>query len=368
MIDIVPTLDMYESDRHALRELVLPLVLPDPAGAAARADDRRRSRLLSALDARRVGQPRPRRSSSPKRSAEYERCFSRADTIHAACEDYRASASIDLEHDRASRAAGEKIACAMLVLWGTRGVVGRLYDPLALWRAQCAADGRGQRDGGRPLHPRGAARRHRRAARRLPGDAGALSVRARAAASDEGRRPANAFTLSPRASRRGAVYHRRHARGRSAHVRVDQQARPLPSDPLRRLGAVHRRLRRQRVAWWQMGMSLWLVVVFAGLVAGRPARRAADAPRDPAQLPGDRPPALPARVHPARRCASTSSRATARRRRSRASSARSSTSAPRASPTSGPFGTQLDVGAVGYEWINHSMQPTRADDARLPRR
>ena len=33
-----------------------------------------------------------------------------------------------------------------------------------------------------------------------------------------------------------------------------------------------------------------------------------------------------------------------------------------------PFGTQMDVGAIGYEWINHSMQPTDADDARLPRR
>ena len=76
----------------------------------------------------------------PEALAEYERCFSRADTIHAACEDYRASASIDLEHDRASRAAGEKIACDDCSCCGaTRGVVGRLYDPLALWRAQCAA-------------------------------------------------------------------------------------------------------------------------------------------------------------------------------------------------------------------------------------
>ena len=75
----------------------------------------------------------------PEALGEYERCFSRADTIHAACEDYRASATIDLEHDRAGRSAGTKIACPMLVLWGSRGVVGRLYDPLALWRAQCAA-------------------------------------------------------------------------------------------------------------------------------------------------------------------------------------------------------------------------------------
>jgi haloacetate dehalogenase len=75
----------------------------------------------------------------PEALAEYERCFCRADAIHAACEDYRASATIDLEHDRASRAAGEKVACEMLVLWGKRGVVGRLFDPLATWRAQCAA-------------------------------------------------------------------------------------------------------------------------------------------------------------------------------------------------------------------------------------
>jgi len=70
--------------------------------------------------------------------AEYERCFCRAEAIHAACEDYRAGASIDLAHDGASRAAGEKIRCETLVLWGARGVVGRLYEPLALWQAQCA--------------------------------------------------------------------------------------------------------------------------------------------------------------------------------------------------------------------------------------
>ena len=75
----------------------------------------------------------------PEALAEYERCFCRAEAIHAACEDYRASAGIDLTHDRASRAAGQKIACDTLVLWGERGVVHKLFDPLALWQAQCAA-------------------------------------------------------------------------------------------------------------------------------------------------------------------------------------------------------------------------------------
>lgn len=74
----------------------------------------------------------------PQALSDYERCFGVPETIHAACEDYRASAGIDLEHDRASRAASERIACDLLVLWGERGVVQRLFNPLALWRAQCA--------------------------------------------------------------------------------------------------------------------------------------------------------------------------------------------------------------------------------------
>lgn len=74
----------------------------------------------------------------PEALAEYERCFSRTEAIHAACEDYRASAGVDLEHDGLSRASAHKIACDLLVLWGARGVVERLFDPLALWTAQCA--------------------------------------------------------------------------------------------------------------------------------------------------------------------------------------------------------------------------------------
>jgi len=72
--------------------------------------------------------------------AEYERCFAHAETIHSVCEDYRAAAGIDLEHDRASREAGERVRCDMLALWGQRGVIHALFDPLPLWRAQCAGD------------------------------------------------------------------------------------------------------------------------------------------------------------------------------------------------------------------------------------
>ncbi len=71
----------------------------------------------------------------PRAMAEYERCFSDPATIHATCEDYRAAASIDLEHDDADVAAGHKVQCPLLVLWGDQGVVHRLFAPLADWHS-----------------------------------------------------------------------------------------------------------------------------------------------------------------------------------------------------------------------------------------
>jgi pimeloyl-ACP methyl ester carboxylesterase len=58
-------------------------------------------------------------------------------SVHAACEDYRASAwnGIDMQHDRQSRAAGQKLRCGVLAAWGERGVVARLFEVEQLWRA-----------------------------------------------------------------------------------------------------------------------------------------------------------------------------------------------------------------------------------------
>lgn len=77
---------------------------------------------------------------APEAVAEYVRCFSDPATIHASCEDYRAAASIDLEHDEVDM--GTKVACPLLVLWGGRGFVAQAYDVLAVWRER-AADVRG---------------------------------------------------------------------------------------------------------------------------------------------------------------------------------------------------------------------------------
>jgi haloacetate dehalogenase len=77
----------------------------------------------------------------PRTLAEYERCFRLPGTIHATCEDYRAAADVDLEHDAAD--VNARVACPLLVLWGAKGVVNRLFDPLADWGA-VAADVRGR--------------------------------------------------------------------------------------------------------------------------------------------------------------------------------------------------------------------------------
>jgi haloacetate dehalogenase len=57
--------------------------------------------------------------------------------IHGMCEDYRAAASIDLEHDRAD--LDTKIACPLLALWGAKAPMGRLYDVLGIWRERATA-------------------------------------------------------------------------------------------------------------------------------------------------------------------------------------------------------------------------------------
>ncbi len=58
-------------------------------------------------------------------------------TIHASCEDYRAAATIDLEHDVAD--ADRQVECPLLVLWGDRGAMHRLYDVPATWRDRAAS-------------------------------------------------------------------------------------------------------------------------------------------------------------------------------------------------------------------------------------
>lgn len=79
-------------------------------------------------------EPKDRGFFHPDARADYLAALRQPGTVTAICEDYRAAATIDLEHDRASRTAGEKIRCPLLALWGAKGKIGTWYEPLEIWR------------------------------------------------------------------------------------------------------------------------------------------------------------------------------------------------------------------------------------------
>ena len=64
----------------------------------------------------------------------YLAAFRDPEAVRASCEDYRAAATIDIAHDDAD--GGARVGCPLRALWGEAGIVGTLFDPLALWRAR----------------------------------------------------------------------------------------------------------------------------------------------------------------------------------------------------------------------------------------
>lgn len=141
LLDIAPTLAMYEQTTEAFARaywhwffLIQPSPLPerliecDPA-AYLRDVMGNRSAGMAPFD--------------PRALQEYQRCLSLPGAAHGLCEDYRAAATIDLEHDRADRDSGRHLAMPLLVLWGAQGVVHRCFEPLKEWR-RVAADVSGE--------------------------------------------------------------------------------------------------------------------------------------------------------------------------------------------------------------------------------
>ena len=140
LLDIAPTLSMYEqtSDTFARSYwhwffLIQPSPLPE--------------RLIQADPARYIVDVMGRRNAGlapfdPRALAEYQRCIALPGTAHGLCEDYRAAASIDLDHDRADRDQKRRLSMPTMVLWGAEGVVNRCFKPLEDW-ARVADDVRG---------------------------------------------------------------------------------------------------------------------------------------------------------------------------------------------------------------------------------
>ena len=135
VLDISPTLKMYQStDMRFARAyyhwffLIQPAPLPE--------------KMLASMGIRyilgRIGRSKGGlKHFSPAVQREYMRCFN----AHSTCEDYRASATIDLAHDR--KDLKKKLQMPVLALWGKQGVIEALFDCLADWR-EVAADVRGR--------------------------------------------------------------------------------------------------------------------------------------------------------------------------------------------------------------------------------
>ena len=132
LLDIAPTLAMYQNTTEAFAKAYWHwffLIQPPPLPEALIDSDPVRF-VRSMMGKRHAGLA----AFAPEALAEYERCAQIAGSGHSIAEDYRASASIDLEHDRADVSIGRKVSQPLRVLWAEQGIVGKCFDVLALWR------------------------------------------------------------------------------------------------------------------------------------------------------------------------------------------------------------------------------------------
>lgn len=132
LLDIAPTLGMYDNTSQGFATAYWHwffLIQPPPLPEALIESDPVRY-LCSVMGKRYAGLA----AFDPQAMTEYERCIQIPGSARGICEDYRASATIDLDHDRADIAAGKKLAMPVKVLWGEHGAVGKNFDVLALWR------------------------------------------------------------------------------------------------------------------------------------------------------------------------------------------------------------------------------------------
>ncbi|EJU06639.1 alpha/beta hydrolase protein [Dacryopinax primogenitus] len=141
LLDIAPTLAMYEGTNMAFATayyhwffFIQPAPFPEM--------------LLSSFPEALVyksfvrdGHPTPDHPNlqkyDTKALAEYIEAAKTPGTIHAICEDYRASAGIDIERDREDLRKGTKIGSPMKVFWGSKGIIGKNWDPIMEWTKVC---------------------------------------------------------------------------------------------------------------------------------------------------------------------------------------------------------------------------------------
>jgi haloacetate dehalogenase len=134
VLDIVPTYAMYKEVNQRLAQTYwqwyfLPLPEPYPETLiGANPDFYFESCMVSVGGA---GLDR----FDQEMLAEYRRCWRDPAMIHGSCSDYRAGATLDLQHDEAD--LHRKLECPVLALWGADGLMQTLWDIPAKWRERC---------------------------------------------------------------------------------------------------------------------------------------------------------------------------------------------------------------------------------------
>lgn len=131
VLDIVPTLHMFENVDRAMATAYFHwffLARADGMPEALIGADRE-TWLRSRFTGRRHDG-----DALPDAFHEYLRCFD-LDTVYASGADYRAAASVDLDHDRVDRSAARVVTAPTLALWGAHSYVGRNFDVLSTWES-----------------------------------------------------------------------------------------------------------------------------------------------------------------------------------------------------------------------------------------
>ena len=129
LLDIAPTREMYSGTTTEFARAYWHwffLIQPDPLPEQIISKDPEAFWKLKCFNQTGGGNP-----FSTEALAEYLAAFKQLDTIHSTCEDYRAAASIDIEHDNADQ---KKLLVPILALWAKRGVIENCFNALKLWR------------------------------------------------------------------------------------------------------------------------------------------------------------------------------------------------------------------------------------------
>ena len=131
-LDIIPTFNVWERiDRSTALKTYHWMFLSQPAPLPETLIGSDPDYYLLHLLDRWAGR---RRMLTPDAVDEYLKHFRKPSVIQATCEDYRAGATVDYDHDAADREAGRLITCPSLIMWGRGYLKDKASSPLQVWK------------------------------------------------------------------------------------------------------------------------------------------------------------------------------------------------------------------------------------------